>query len=369
MFSSHALQQASTRLAEGDPALMPAYRKLLREAEELLDVPAPTVTDKASTLPGIDPHDYVSLSPYWWPNPSTPDGLPFVRRDGQTNPQADSDRFDAQRMQQMAFMAETLALAYHFSGDERFAAKGAEVLRTWFLAPGTAMNPNFDHAQLRPGHERQPSGIIVGNVLPRVVDASLLLEESQHWSGTDAQNLRGWFARLLQWMLDSTDGHEEAARPNNRGSWYAAQAAVYARFTGNERALSSMARKGRELVASQSTRDGSQPLELKRTRPLKYSFFNLKALYTLAAAVQETDLSLWHYRTDDGKSLKIITGRIAPCLAAPDAVPASLRKNSTLGRTQLLRRASIVYTGAGYDTALDRLPHEREARDRSNLAY
>ncbi|GAB7023411.1 alginate lyase family protein [Salidesulfovibrio brasiliensis] len=349
---------------------MPAYRKLLREAEELLDVPAPTVTDKASTLPGIDPHDYVSLSPYWWPNPSTPDGLPFVRRDGQTNPQADSDRFDAQRMQQMAFMAETLALAYHFSGDERFAAKGAEVLRTWFLAPGTAMNPNFDHAQLRPGHERQPSGIIVGNVLPRVVDASLLLEESQHWSGTDAQNLRGWFARLLQWMLDSTDGHEEAARPNNRGSWYAAQAAVYARFTGNERALSSMARKGRELVASQSTRDGSQPLELKRTRPLKYSFFNLKALYTLAAAVQETDLSLWHYRTDDGKSLKIITGRIAPCLAAPDACPGiPAKKFDPWPYTGLLRRASIVYTGAGYDTALDRLPHEREARDRSNLAY
>jgi DNA-binding response OmpR family regulator len=34
------------------------------------------VTDKSATPPSGDKHDYMSLSPYWWPDPSKPDGQP-----------------------------------------------------------------------------------------------------------------------------------------------------------------------------------------------------------------------------------------------------------------------------------------------------
>lgn len=370
VLSPSVLKQNHQRVADHDPSLMTAYAKLLREAGELLAKPAPSVTDKPRTLPGMDPHEYVSISPYWWPDTTKPDGLPYVRRDGERNPESTGPIFDSTRMQEMAFMVETLALAYWFTGDERFAAKGAAVLRTWFLAPQTAMNPNLEHAQIRPGHKHQPSGIIVGNVLPRAVDAALLLEGSSHWNRQDATALRGWFSRLLHWMRTSSDGREEAARPNNRGSWYAAQAAVYARYVGDSQTVTAMGGKGRQLISLQSGPDGSQPMELKRAQPLKYSFFNLKALYTLAAAVEHSDSPLWHYRTGDGKSLRKMTDRIAPCLAEPAHCPGiPAKKFDPWSYTGLLRRASIVYTDASYDTIPDRLPQEREARDRTKLAY
>src|SRR6478735_6337438 len=50
-----------------------------------LAAPIVTVTDKAKPSPTGDNHDYVSYARYYWPNPNTPDGLPFVSRDGQHN--------------------------------------------------------------------------------------------------------------------------------------------------------------------------------------------------------------------------------------------------------------------------------------------
>lgn len=28
-----------------------------------------------------------SVGPYWWPDPSKPDGLPYIRKDGHKNPE------------------------------------------------------------------------------------------------------------------------------------------------------------------------------------------------------------------------------------------------------------------------------------------
>ena len=58
----------------------------LRGQKDLSDGPF-TIVSEQRLLPNVDPHDYVSLAPYFWPNPDTPDGLPFVRHDGVRNPQ------------------------------------------------------------------------------------------------------------------------------------------------------------------------------------------------------------------------------------------------------------------------------------------
>lgn len=34
-----------------------------------------------------DANDYVSLARYFWPDPNTPNGLPYIRRDGHVNPE------------------------------------------------------------------------------------------------------------------------------------------------------------------------------------------------------------------------------------------------------------------------------------------
>src|ERR1051325_3257264 len=45
-----------------------------------------SVTLKPQLPPSGDEHDYMSLGRYFWPDPTKPDGLPYIRKDGFVNP-------------------------------------------------------------------------------------------------------------------------------------------------------------------------------------------------------------------------------------------------------------------------------------------
>ncbi|MFN0121981.1 MAG: alginate lyase family protein, partial [Blastocatellia bacterium] len=102
-----ALAQAKARLARGDKALAPALAALRREADQALTTGPFTVTAKTRVPPSGDRHDYLTLAPYWWPDPQKPDGLPYIRRDGETNPESKRDT-DNPRLVAMANAVETL---------------------------------------------------------------------------------------------------------------------------------------------------------------------------------------------------------------------------------------------------------------------
>src|SRR4051794_9211556 len=75
-----AIANAKARIQNRDKKVLPAYEKLLDDAEKQLKAPLVAVTDKHTLLPPSgNKHDYFSLSPYWWPDPSKKDGLPYIR--------------------------------------------------------------------------------------------------------------------------------------------------------------------------------------------------------------------------------------------------------------------------------------------------
>ncbi len=76
------LQKTKTRLRPQDPAFL----ALRNDADKALKTAPLSVAQKERTPPSGDKHDYLSLAPYWWPNPQGKDGLPYIRRDGETNP-------------------------------------------------------------------------------------------------------------------------------------------------------------------------------------------------------------------------------------------------------------------------------------------
>jgi len=45
------------------------------------------VIEKQIVSPTGDKHDYMSQTPHWWPNRKTANGLPYIRRDGEPNPE------------------------------------------------------------------------------------------------------------------------------------------------------------------------------------------------------------------------------------------------------------------------------------------
>src|SRR5678816_189954 len=128
---------------------------------------------------------YMSQAPYFWPDPKSANGLPYIRRDGERNPEIEKIT-DHRVMDQMEAAVETLALAYQAKRDEAYAAKAAQLLRVFFLNQETRMNPNLQFAQGIPGiNTGRGIGLIETRGLTRVVDSIGLLAGSKSWTVTD----------------------------------------------------------------------------------------------------------------------------------------------------------------------------------------
>jgi hypothetical protein len=110
------LEAARRRVRAGDPALRPAYEALLRDAKAAMTAGPWAVTDKRIVPPSGDKRDYLSFGPYWWPDSTKPNGMPYIRRDGIVNPESRASS-DSPRLYALTDAVETLALAHWFTGD------------------------------------------------------------------------------------------------------------------------------------------------------------------------------------------------------------------------------------------------------------
>ncbi|MBL9186032.1 MAG: alginate lyase family protein [Opitutaceae bacterium] len=308
------------RLARGDAALAREVAALRAEADQLLELKPASVLDSPGVAASGDPHDYYSAGPYWWPDPTKPDGLPYIQRDGVVNPESRASG-DMLAFRRTGESVRTLGLAYFFTADERYAQKAAQLTRVWFLDPATRMNPNFQHAQGIPG--RSPgrgTGLIEARHLMTLNDGLALLAGSRAWPAADATAMRAWLAEFYGWLTTSKNAADESVAENNHGSWFAAQVAHLALVLGRTNDAKKIIETVRtERIPRQIEPDGSQPHELRRTRSLNYVLFNLEALTLLARLGDHVGVDLWGFATPDGRSL-----RAALRVAAPYVDPAKV---------------------------------------------
>ena len=366
-----ALADARARIKARDAQLIPAYRQLLRDADEALRAPLVAVTDKHTLLPPSgDKHDYYSLSPYWWPDPAKPNGLPYIRRDGQTNPESKRD-LDQPRIAAMGANVQTLALAYYLTGEARYAERAARQIRTWFLDPATRMNPHLRFSQLvRGNNAERGSGIIDTRWFIETVDAVGLIHGSASWTASDERALRDWFDQYLNWLLTSPNGRHEQAAKNNHGSWFAAQTAAYALFVGDTAKARAIVSTAEARIGWQIRPDGQQPIELERTRSMHYSGFNVEALSRLAEIGHKVGVDLWNYRAPEGGSLIVAIDNLARYLGTGQKWPGQQIDEVSLDLMLIhFRRADYALPTPRYAPVLKRLPHDVVARDRSALLY
>ncbi|UNI24745.1 hypothetical protein JDV02_010470 [Purpureocillium takamizusanense] len=299
-----------------DPELRAALGRLTAQADVWLKQGPWTVTTKTTAPPNGTIHDYASQAPYWWPNPDTPDGCPYVQRDGVRNPEADQyqDRLAVGRMFNSTYV---LSLAWYYTGREAYARHAADILRTWFLDPATAMNPNLDHAQIIPcANTGRAIGIIdFSQEYTNVLDAVAVLESgssggSGHggdaapgWSRADSAAFLAWNRRFLTWLTESPFGKEEASQSNNHGTFANMQISALALFVGDRSLARATSALARGLIDSQITANGSQPQELARTRSWHYSNFNLGAHLRWALVARKVGVDLFGYAGPQGQSV------------------------------------------------------------------
>lgn len=303
-----SLDQLKTELSQkkASEETTQKYQQVIKQADTDLSMKNPTVMDKTFIPPSKDKHDYLSLSRYWWPDPTKEDGLPWIRKDGQTNPKTQTDDVDRPRISVMGNAVYGLALAYYLSGDDKYAEKSASMIKTWFLDPETKMNPNLNYAQSVPGNSKgRRAGILDGRfVQTMVLDAVKMLEKSNAWSNDDDKKMDEWLAAHLEWLTKSKIGIDGATQENNHGTWYRFQVSSIAYYLGDKAIAQESINATKDSMNSQFAEDGSQPEELARTRAFFYSCFNLDALGRVAIVADKLGDPIWQYQPSKGKGIK-----------------------------------------------------------------
>ncbi len=366
-----ALAEAKRGYAVRDPSLKPALNKLLKEAKTSLDFAPVSVMEKQKVPPSGDKHDYFTQAPYFWPNPKTTNGLPYIRKDGERNPESREDS-DGVRFVNMCEAVDALALGFYITGEERYAVKAAEILRVFFINPATRMNPNLNYGQGVPGVTTgRNSGLIETRFLVELLDALGLLSASPAWTASDQKTMQAWLADYFDWLGSSTIGREEAAAGNNHGNFYHSQYVAIALFLGRTNvARETLERAVKERIAKHIEPDGRQPLELARTKSLGYSAFNLTALMDLASLGRGAGVDLWHFQTTDGAGIKAALDFLMP-YADPDRkwpYPqiAEFKREEL---SDLLLRAGAVYPDEKIPAALKKFPKKELADRRIRLIF
>jgi hypothetical protein len=343
VFSGTAVAGTAFSVAEVD-----RDRILAAASNALLQAPI-TITVYRAKLSNGGPHDYYSNGDYWWPNTNTPDGLPYVNHDGQSNPNNFNKHRDCLRHLHDAIAA--LGAAYKITGDDRYAAKAAALLRVFFLDPATRMNPTLQYAQAVPGVSPGRSfGIIDTLRLIEIPPAVEAMEKSPSFPPAVATGLRKWFSDYILWMRTSKNGIQESNASNNHAVAFWLQVAVFAQFTGDANDLADCREHFKNVfVAKQMAANGSFPRELARTKPYGYSIFQLDNMATLCQVLSTPADNLWQFQLPDGRGMRKAMEFMYPYLV-------DKRKWLADGRRQDIqawngwpaRQPSLLFAGLAY---------------------
>lgn len=304
-YNAGELESTRKMVRAGKASVTPACTDLLKEADKYLSSKPLSVTQQGVTPPSGDKHDYMSMGPYWWPDPNKPDGLPYIRRDGEVNPET-RKMVAATNLSKTVDRINKLSLAYYFSGEEKYAEKASELLRVFFLDPETKMNPNLTYGQAIPGRcTGRAIGLIDTSKLGSMMDSVLLLDGSESWTGADKKAMQAWIREFYTWMLESEIGKEEEIQKNNHGTAYDKQICQYALYCGDvEVARNQLLGVTKARMDVQFPADASQPLELARTNSWGYSTANLSLWMELVGIAEGLGIDMWEWKNDKGVGLK-----------------------------------------------------------------
>lgn len=290
---------------------LPPIDQLIADAEEALTRGPYSVTDKKTLPPSGKAKDYWHPAPYWWPNPETNDGLPYLKRDGERVPgtrmyEPESDKYDRTRLQRVFDDSISLALAWYFTGEEKYLKHGARILERFFVIPETRMSPHLKYAQVRMGRNKNEvtgSGIIEMKDLYYYLDAVRLLKSAGAVTEDTFRMFKEWLSAYLNWLLESAQGTNERKAANNHGTYYDLQVAAIADFLHDPPLLFETLIRAQSRIAQQFAPDGSQPEELKRTTTAHYCYFNLQGWIHLAEIASRWGTDFWSYKAPNGVSL------------------------------------------------------------------
>jgi len=325
LYDDMLLQEAKEAIHKKDGNIMPVYMVIKNYVDSIsmnLEPLSVAPSNKIHIAPSGDPRDYITLSPYWWPDSLKVDGIPYIRKDGKRNPKVYEYR---ERVNSTIFAenVQLLAVTYFLSEEEKYAEKAAEMLRVWFLYPITGMNPNMTYSQYVPGMDHiRGTGIIDARRIIGALNAAKIIENSFSWTEEDKSELQDWTRAFRYWLEHSTNGLAEVKSQNNHGLWYDVIHQGLVMYEEDFDYLKSLIiEQALPRIASQIHADGSFPRELKRTLGLHYSTFALEALSLSDIIGSKIGLNLWKFRSESDRSMILALEYLKPYYVTPKTWP------------------------------------------------
>ncbi|ORX91707.1 chondroitin AC/alginate lyase [Basidiobolus meristosporus CBS 931.73] len=350
--NSQILAENKAQKEAYDQGLQDAFFTLKKLADKaILNNSVYTVTNKSVLAPSNDPHDYLSLARYFWPNSNSPDGLPYIRRDGYINPEIELVA-DYKLFRTLVREVQVLGLSYYFFENDTYAVKAISRLRTWFLDNSTRMNPHLQFGSFIKGQtEGRRTGIIDLSPIHEIFDVIPYLQSSRFWLSSDSEGFKNWLLAYLNWLDSSEHGLLERTSQNNHATYFDCQYISIAIFL-NRKDLAIRVAQNATLarISSQIALDGSQPHETARVASWFYSVFNLNGLMLLATLASRVGVDLWHFETSDGRSIRKAIDYLLPYARDPQKWPfANVGGfNSTVLYAKSLQTAYLVYQNPEY---------------------
>ena len=275
---------------------------LVEKLSYLKHKPYFTVVDKdIKDCYGINKHNYISLATYYWPNSETPNGLPYIQKDGYANPEG--DKYDKDRLRETSFITYYELLLYYLTENREYYYDVKRRLTMFFLKKDTKMFPNMNHAQMIRGiNSGRGIGIIdfSANMTYTLILLKSLYELNLIEKDFYAEML-GWLRKFLDWLRYSDIALQERDASNNHGTMYDFLLLVlYDIFKNNKEIKSLVYFFINERLIKQIALDGSLPKELARTKSKSYSLMGLKGMYDIATIVKSYGYDLynlyWYYK-------------------------------------------------------------------------
>ncbi len=344
-------------LADENKSVESAVFKLIHS--ELIS-PIVTVMDKSAVAPSGDKHDYFALSPYHWP---TTEGGSYEFRDGQVNPEVNSQKYDRVAYFRMGDAVSRLAVGYQMTGDLEYAKRSSAWIRAWFLDPATRMNANLEFSQCIPGRTSgEAIGLIRGMTIIDLVRSERLIAISGALTPAEQKNLYDWVRSFRDWLVTSRLGQMERRALNNHGTWYAAQVASLSVWLGDDEPALLMIRDAKNnRLHRQIMPSGQQPLELLRTKSWDYSVMNAEGLVVLADLGQRLGENVWSFETVRGGGIRTAIDFLVPFAIGDRPWPGKQIRDWEPQRIRpLIVRAGLAFPDAGYAAILGKLPVDDE---------
>ena len=226
--------------------------------------------------------------------------LPLKEVVGVLREAADEVMAGRQASPQRAFAdSVVLALAWSFTGADRYAERGSDLLHHLFVQPGTRLAPPLadENGVACPS----PVGM---TGLHHCLDAVRILEDAGAIADPVRSGIRTWLDAWLEWLLTSPEGRAERSACDHRATSHDLQVASAASFLEEHEVVYASLMRAQARIGGQFAPDGSQPGEIGGPLVVDRYCFNLQCWTSLAELASRWGVDLWGHQAKNGSGLR-----------------------------------------------------------------